>query len=67
VLGALVDRDEEAQRLDEVRSYVEEYLPVLQGLPNQRHLIVLQVAQAAVDQARRPLRRAAGDVPLVQK
>src|SRR5918997_3458685 len=50
-----------------MRGYAEEDLPVSQGLAHQRDLVVLQVAQAAVDQARRPLRRPAGDVPLVEK
>src|SRR5918997_5700580 len=50
-----------------MRGYAEEDLPVSEGLAHQRDLVVLQVAQAAVDQARRPLRRPARDVPLIEK
>src|ERR671916_1934207 len=50
-----------------MRGYAEEDLPVSQGLAHQRDLVVLKVAQAAVDQTRRPLRGPARDVALVEK
>ena len=42
-------------------------LSVPQRLSYERELVVLQVAQTAVDQTRRPLRRPAGDVAFVQE
>src|SRR5947209_8782134 len=47
--------------------YAEEYLPILKRLPHQRKLVVLKIAQAAMDQAGGPLRRSAGDVLLVEQ
>src|SRR5215203_2128280 len=42
-------------------------LSIPQRLSYERELVVLQVTQAAVEQTRRPLRRPAGDIALVQE
>ncbi len=66
-LAPLVDGDDEAQRFDEVRRYVEELLALGEGLAHEVELVVLQVAQTAVDQAGRPLGGPVRDVALVQE
>src|ERR671914_2417285 len=66
-LHVVVDGDQEAERPDQVRGYVQEPLAVPQRFPDQGDLEVLQVAEAAVDQASRPARRPARDVPLVEQ
>ena len=43
-------RHDEVQRTHDVRGGVEQYLALLQRLAHQREVILLQVAQAAVDQ-----------------
>jgi hypothetical protein len=56
-LVARVDRDEEAQRAHEVRGDAQEPLALAKGLAHEIDLVVLEVAQPAVDEARRPARR----------
>src|SRR5215208_2377276 len=65
--ASVVDGNQEAERLDQMLRDVQYGLSIPQRLSYERELVVLQVAQAAVDQTRRPLRRPAGDVALVQE
>src|SRR5918998_803232 len=66
-LAPVVDRDDEPQRFHEVRRYMQELLALGEGLAHEVDLVVLQVAQAAVDQAGCPLGGPVGDVALVQE
>ena len=66
-LSLLVDRDVHRDRLDEVRSQAQQHLALAQRLAHQRDLVVLEVAQTAVDQARGPARGSAADVALVDQ
>ena len=63
-LGVLVDGDDERERPYEVRHYPEELLALGEGLVDEVELVVFEVTQAAVDQARRPAHRPAGYVSL---
>ena len=66
-LVPLVDRQQERQRVHEVRRDVQQPLALAQRLAHERHLEVLQVAQAAVHEPRRAARRAGADVALVDE
>jgi len=66
-LGALVDRDQERQRADQVRRDAGLHPALRHGLEHQADLAVLEVAQAAVDQLARLRRRARGVVALLEQ
>ena len=55
-------RDEEGERLDQVGGEAQEPLPLGQGLVDEAELLLLEVAQPAVDELGRPRRRAGGEV-----
>ncbi len=50
-------RQDEQQRRDDVRRLVQHDLPFGQRFADQPELVLLQIAQTAVDQLRAPLRR----------
>ena len=54
--------NQERQHRDQVRSRVQEDLPLGQGLVHEPELPLLQVAEPTVDELRRPRRRAGGEV-----
>ena len=55
-------RDEEGEGLDEVGGQAQEALPFGQRLVDQAELLLLEVAEPAVDELRRPRRRTGGEV-----
>ena len=55
-------RDDQPQRLDQVRREVDVDLALQQRLADEPEIEVLQVAQTAVDELGRARRRAAGEV-----
>ncbi len=57
-------RQHEAQRPDDVRRRLEQHLPFNQGLAHQAEFIVLEIAQAAMDQLGGGRGRAGGQVAL---
>ena len=59
---ALGVRQHEAHRPDDVRRGLPEHLALHQRFPHQPELVVLEIAQAAMDQLGRPGRRAAGEI-----
>src|SRR3954469_20363101 len=64
---ATVDRPRESERLDKVRRDAEQSLSLPNRLVNEMELALLQIADAAVYQARRATRGSASEiVPLEQ-
>ncbi len=60
------NRDDDAQRRDQVRCNAPQRDALAQRLEHQRYLAVLEVAQSAVDQAARNGRCAAAEIALLQ-
>ena len=60
-------RQHERQRLDDVRRLPQHHLALGERLADQPELVVLEVAQAAVDQLGAPLRRGRGEVVLLDQ
>ena len=58
-------RQHEAQRPDDVRRELQQHLALAQRLAHQAELVVLEVAQAAVDQLGRGRGGGAGEVALL--
>ena len=62
---AAVVREHEAQRLDDVGRHAEEHLALGEGLAHEAELVLLEVAQPAVDELGRGRRRSARQVVLL--
>ena len=60
-------RQHELQRLDDVRREPEQHLALGQRLGDQAELVVLQIAQAAVDQLGAPRRGVRGEIVLLDQ
>jgi hypothetical protein len=58
-------RQHERQRLDEMRRLPQHHFALRERFVHQPELVLLEVAQAAVDQLRAPLRRGGSDVALL--
>ena len=60
-------RKDEAQRPDDVGRRLEQALALEQGLAYEAKLVILEIAQAAMDQLGAGRRRIAGEVALLAK
>ena len=68
VLEAVLERQQEGRRVDEVRRQVlGEQAPLVQRLAHQPEVEPLQVPQAAVDELAGPAGRAGGEVALLDQ
>ncbi len=64
---AVERRDDQLQRLDQMRRHLDVDLPLEQGLANEAQVEVLQVAQAAMDEFAGAAGSAAGEVGALQQ
>ena len=65
--AVLVDRNQQWQRLDEMRSIAQKIFALLQGFVDQAQLAKLQVAQPAMNEAAGPARGAVAQVSLFEE